>query len=198
MQENYVSLANTQNCSPSEVWRAAVRAVMVTAEGGEAMKQGIDKIAVPDGFQIGRVKGLTWNSVCGYAAEVTKRNGDVYYRGEFVCTVWNDEDGGDQVNANGRRMSDDAVLRAVRAIDKKLAKETVTMSDVVKMRKGADWWISDEARKSYPNDSAESFTDLRTKCLRVASAVEAALANGDTERASREAANWPDEAGPWK
>jgi len=72
------------------------------------------------GFSVGCLAGLSWGSVGGYAAELSRETGDVYYRGEYVCTVYNDEDGGDQIGATGQRISDAGVQRKCRRIDREL------------------------------------------------------------------------------
>lgn len=76
-----------------------------------------DDLAEPHGFELGKLAGLTWRDVSDHAAEVAREDGDVWYRGRFVCTVWNAEAGGDQVNEAGETMSDDDVLAACRQID---------------------------------------------------------------------------------
>ena len=83
-------------------------------------------VACPGEFSTGNgqcLTGLGWMSVEGYAAELTRDNGDVYYRDRYVCTVWNDEDGGDMVGLNGNRMTDAGVRRKCRRIDRELEGE---------------------------------------------------------------------------
>jgi len=78
-------------------------------------------VAHKHGFSTGNggcLTGLSWGSVGGYAAELSRENGDMYYRGRYVCTVWNDEDGGDQTNARGHRITDAGVQRKCRRIDR--------------------------------------------------------------------------------
>jgi len=83
---------------------------------------------LPDGMNVARkhgfstgadgcLTGLSWGSVGSYAAELSRENGDVYYRGQYVCTSFNDADGGDQIGANGRRITDAGVQRKCRRID---------------------------------------------------------------------------------
>ena len=72
---------------------------------------------IQNGFQIGALSGLTWNEIEGHAGQVGRQNGDVWYCGKYLCTAFNDEDGGDIVNADGRPMTDNDIQVAIEAID---------------------------------------------------------------------------------
>jgi len=77
-------------------------------------------IADRNGFGLGKLEGLTWSSVCNYYAETERDDGDTTYRGQYICTGWNDEDGGDLIDANGRSIDDDDVEALCQAIDREL------------------------------------------------------------------------------
>lgn len=70
-----------------------------------------------NGFSIGKLTGLDWQEICGHAAEVAREDGDVYYRGRFVCTVFNDDGGGDTLNEAGEPITDAQVQAAIDEID---------------------------------------------------------------------------------
>lgn len=76
------------------------------------------KVHIEHGFAIGKLTGLTWREVDNYAAELSRSDGDVYYRELFVCTVYNDENGGDTVDADGIHMTDERVQACIDEIDK--------------------------------------------------------------------------------
>jgi len=77
----------------------------------------------PTGFAIWTLTGLTWDEIDGYAAEVDRQHGDVSYRGHYLCTVFNDADGGDTIGGTGRHMSDQTVQRRINQIDRRAAGE---------------------------------------------------------------------------
>ena len=70
-----------------------------------------------NGFSLSRLNGLTWDDILGYAAETIRENGSVYYRGEFLSTMYNDEDGGGVLDAAGISMSDEQVQARIAEID---------------------------------------------------------------------------------
>lgn len=75
------------------------------------------RAAHSNGFSLGKLTGLTWEEIEGHAAETVQADGDVSYRGKYLCTVFNDSDGGDVLDGDGNPMSDDAVQSAIIAID---------------------------------------------------------------------------------
>ena len=73
---------------------------------------------IENAFSMGKQNGINWATVCGNAAEVDCEHGEVRYRGEFVATMFNDEDGGDVLDMDGRPMTDAAVQERIYAIDR--------------------------------------------------------------------------------
>ena len=79
--------------------------------------------AQPNGFSVGKCCGYTWDECESACCEWTRENGDVRYRGEYLCTMYNDADGGDIVGATGRHLSDATVQRKIAKIDRAKAVE---------------------------------------------------------------------------
>ena len=74
----------------------------------------------PNGFSFGKLTDLDWDDIEGYAAEADRDNGDVHYRGQFLCTAYNDADGGDIEDIDGNHMSDEQVQARINEIDTSL------------------------------------------------------------------------------
>ena len=70
-----------------------------------------------NGFELGQLDDLSWGEIEGRAAETTRDDGDVCYRGRFLCTVFNDERGGDILDEHGRSMTDEQVQASINAMD---------------------------------------------------------------------------------
>ena len=68
-------------------------------------------------FAIGQLVDLSYSEVEGHAAELTHDQGDVFYRGCFVATMFNDEGGGDVLDQEGQPMSDEQVQARIDVID---------------------------------------------------------------------------------
>jgi hypothetical protein len=75
------------------------------------------KALVTNGFSIGKLTGLTWDEIDGYAAEATYETGDVCYRDHYVCTAFNDDDGGDTLDENDNPISDEQIQARITKID---------------------------------------------------------------------------------
>lgn len=72
---------------------------------------------ITNGFSVAKLSGLTWNEIEGYAAELSRNDGNVTYRAKYLCTVYNDADGGDILDADGETMTDTQVQSAIDDID---------------------------------------------------------------------------------
>lgn len=68
---------------------------------------------VTHGFEMGTESGLEWRDIEANAAEATRDDGDVWYRGLYLCTVYNYE--------HGDHMTDEAVQQAIDVIDRLVA-----------------------------------------------------------------------------
>jgi len=76
------------------------------------------KAKIESGFAIGKLSGLTWNDIEGYAAEVSgEDNNAVYYRGKFICHAFNNEFGGEITDIDDKHMTETQVQDAINKID---------------------------------------------------------------------------------
>ena len=87
--------------------------------------------ARPDEFGMGKLDDLTWAAIEGYAGEVSRDDGEVTYRGEFLCVAYNDADGGDIEDDDGTPMTDEQVQARIREID--WALRTVNCEDYLEL-----------------------------------------------------------------
>jgi hypothetical protein len=106
-----------------------------------------------NGFGIGKLDGLTWSTIEGYAAEASREDGAVTYRGQYICTVFNDEWGGDIIDADGKSMTESQVQAAIDEID---ARAVNSHADLLDACRGLlehlpdDDWSDDPADPTCP------------------------------------------------
>jgi len=74
-------------------------------------------VVEPESYRIGESDDCDWSEIEGRAAECGREDGDVTYRGVYICTAWNDEDGGDIVDADGNPMTEKDIANVCRKID---------------------------------------------------------------------------------
>ena len=76
------------------------------------------KSLIDDDFSIGKLDGLTWDEIAGHSAEVGLEDGEVLYRGQFLCFAFNDADGGSTLDGRHEPMTDLAVQLRIDEIDR--------------------------------------------------------------------------------